>query len=103
MELFSLVGLVAALAAALGGVIVFLQARRRKRRPSTAAAAVRRRNALRDELRELIPESAELDRVVQAEARRLRVSDSSVEAYESAVARIKAKPPAPPPGAQRTS
>ena len=90
MELLSLVGLIVALAVALGGLVVVLRTRRIAARPSTAAL-VRRRNELRAELRHHIPGGAELERAVQAEARRLRVSDSSVEAFESALDRVKKK------------
>ena len=90
MELLSLVGLIVALAVALGGFVLVLRTRRLAGRPSTASL-VRRRNALRAELRQHIPGATELERAVQAEARRLRVSDSSIQAFESALDRVKKK------------
>ncbi len=93
MELFSLIGLIVALAAALGGIVLLLRVRRRPL-SSSPAELVRRRQALRDELRALVPDQEEFDRIVRGEARRLGVSETSVQAYEAAVARtVKAGQP----------
>ncbi len=50
-------------------------------------ALVRRRRALRDELQRVVPDDLEARQLVQAAARRLGVSGSSLEALEAAIER----------------
>lgn len=84
MEFSDSVWMVGGIAAVLGGALVV--ARLRRRPAQATAELVRRRNALRDELRTLIPDAAERDATVRAASKRLRVSETSIEAYESALA-----------------
>lgn len=76
--------------AAFALVAMRLASRGRGRAASENLALVRRRRALRDELQRVVPDDLEAGRLVQAAARHLDASESSMEALQAAIERGRA-------------
>lgn len=69
----------------------FRSNRQRSPKESPVLALVKKRHALRKRLAKLVGDEFAVSQIVQSEARRLKVSQSSLEALEAAVMRVKSE------------
>ena len=85
--IFGLLGLVALVAT----LYKSHSARQHQPKESRTLALVKERRALRKNLTKLVGDEFAASRLIQAEARRLKVSQSSLEAIEAAIVRVKSE------------